>query len=180
MQWHLSCSGVSSKKITDNPVSQTVNSKAILSALHTHHPLTKQSPFWRQLWQIWFGKVWNKNEHHCSSSFRPRWEDGAALCAIWSMLGCKWIKKDPSIVPSFCSHQALLQSIEMFQKSSSLAQACVNSKSFLSNWPLTLAKYFSFHWELLWRLQKANVEFKAVQMLFFVIYRVDQGHLNLI
>lgn len=78
-------------------MSQTVNPKGILSVLQnlpspdkTQSLLALTAP---RLWQIWFEKAGNKNEHHCSSLSRPRWEDGAALCAIWSMSSCKWIKK---------------------------------------------------------------------------------------
>lgn len=165
MQWHLSCSGVSSKKITDNPVSQTVNSKAILSAIHTHHPLTKQSPFWRQLWQIWFGKVWNKNEHHCSSLSCPRWEDGAALCAIWSMSGCKWIKKiyrssPPSVhIRHWCNRLKCSKNLH-HQRAWTSNLSCPTAHIPSPN----ISVFTDVDRGLLRQLQKAeNVEFKAVQ-----------------
>lgn len=116
-QGHLSCGGVSAEKITVNPMSHTVIPKGILSMLQnlpspdkTQSLLALAAP---RLWQIWFEKAGNKNEHRCSSLPRPRWEDGAALGAIWSTSSCKWIKKIHWFFPSFCSHITLAQSINL-------------------------------------------------------------------
>lgn len=116
-QGHLSCGGVTAEKITVNPMSQTVIPKGILSVLQslpsphkTQSLLALAAP---RLWQIWFEKAGNKNEHRHSSLPRPRWEDGAALCAIWSTSRGKWIKKIHWFSPSFCSHITLAQSINL-------------------------------------------------------------------
>lgn len=114
-------------------MSQTVNPKGILSVLQnlpspdkTQSLLALTAP---RLWQIWFEKAGNKNEHHCSSLSRPRWEDGAALCAIWSMSSCKWIKKihwfsPPSVRTSHWNVPKSLLS----------AKLCVNFWAFHADW----------------------------------------------
>lgn len=85
------------EKITVNPMSQTVIPKGILS-VHQNPPSPDKTQSLvaltaPRLWQIWFEKARNKNEHRCSSLSCPRWVYGAALCAIWSTSSCKWIKK---------------------------------------------------------------------------------------